>query len=71
MAPRFDITRVRLRNYQSIEACDVELGPLTLLVGPNGAGKSSFLNALRFVADAVSTEILISRAAPRNGWRRR
>ncbi len=34
------ITRVRLRNYKSIAACDVQLEPLTLLVGPNGAGKS-------------------------------
>jgi predicted ATPase len=57
MAPRFDITRVRLRNYKSIESCDVELGPLTLLVGPNGAGKSNFLDALQFVADALNTNL--------------
>ena len=35
------ITRVALRNYKSIAACDVELAPLTILVGPNGAGKSN------------------------------
>jgi predicted ATPase len=57
MAPRFDITRVRLRNYKSIESCDVELGPLTLLVGPNGSGKSNFLDALQFVADALNTNL--------------
>jgi len=57
MAPRFDITRVRLRNYKSIESCDVELGPLTLLVGPNGSGKSNFLDALQFVADALSVNL--------------
>src|SRR5689334_7111630 len=57
MAPRFDITRVRLRNYKSIESCDVELGPLTLLVGPNGSGKSKFLDALQFVADALNTNL--------------
>ncbi|MFC0544258.1 AAA family ATPase [Kutzneria chonburiensis] len=57
MAPRFDITRVRLRNYKSIESCDVELGPLTLLVGPNGSGKSNFLDALQFVADALTTNL--------------
>jgi predicted ATPase len=57
MAPRFDITRVRLRNYKSIESCDVELGPLTLLVGPNGAGKSNFLDAIQFVADALNTNL--------------
>lgn len=49
------ISRVRLRNYKSIAACDVELEPLTLLVGPNGAGKSNFLQALAFMSRALST----------------
>ena len=48
------ITRVVLKNYKSIAACDVQLGPLTFLVGRNGAGKSNFLDALRFVADALN-----------------
>lgn len=47
------ITRVALRNYKSIAACDVALPPLTFLVGPNGSGKSNFLDALRFVAQAL------------------
>lgn len=47
------ITRVVLKYYKSISACDVRLGPLTFLVGPNGAGKSNFLDALRFVADSL------------------
>lgn len=47
------ITRLALRNYKSIAACDVELTPLTLLVGPNGSGKSNFLDALRFTAQAL------------------
>ena len=34
--------RVKLRNYKSIARCDVELGPLGILVGPNGSGKSNF-----------------------------
>lgn len=49
------ITRVRLSNYRSIRACDVTLGPLTVLVGPNGSGKSNFLDALAFLAEAIST----------------
>ncbi len=48
------ITRVFLKNYKSIAACDVQLGPLTFLVGRNGSGKSNFLDALRFVADALN-----------------
>ena len=47
------ITSVALRNYKSIAACDVALPPLTFLVGPNGSGKSNFLDALRFVAQAL------------------
>lgn len=54
MADRFHIRRVRLRGYRSIAECDVELGPLTMLVGPNGAGKSNFVDALRFVADSLN-----------------
>ena len=51
------ITRVALRNYKSIASCDVQLRPLMFLVGPNGAGKSNFLDALRFVADALNLSL--------------
>jgi predicted ATPase len=54
-APR--LTRVVLRNYRSIAACNVVLGPLTFLVGPNGAGKSNFLDALRLVAEGLRTSL--------------
>lgn len=47
------VTRVTLRNYRSIEQCDVTLRPLTVLVGRNGAGKSNFLDALRFLTEAL------------------
>ena len=47
------ITRVALRNYKSIAACDIVLAPLTVLVGPNGAGKSNFLDALQFTSQAL------------------
>src|SRR5262245_43430991 len=51
------IERVVLRNYRSIRSCDVELGPLTFLVGPNGSGKSNFLDALRFVSEALTNSL--------------
>ena len=47
------IHRVKLRNYRSIASCDVELGPLAILVGPNGSGKSNFLDALSFTLWAL------------------
>ena len=51
------LTRVRIKNYKSIKACDVKLGSLAFLVGPNGSGKSNFLDALRFVAEALNTTL--------------
>ena len=51
------VRRVRIRNYKSIGYCDIELGRFTILVGHNGAGKSNFLDALRFVSDALRTSI--------------
>ena len=47
------ITRVQLRNFKSIARCDVEVGPLAILVGPNGSGKSNFLDALDLTVDAL------------------
>lgn len=47
------IRRVVLRNYKSIEACDVRLTPLTFLVGQNGTGKSNFVDALRLVGESL------------------
>jgi predicted ATPase len=54
--PRF-LRRVVIRNYKSIAACDVELSNLTFLVGPNGSGKSNFLDAIRFVTDALRNSL--------------
>ena len=51
------LTRVALRNYKSIAACDVSPANLCFLVGPNGAGKSNFLDALRFVRDSLRHSI--------------
>ncbi len=56
-AERRLLTRVALRNYKSIAACDVEPAQLCFLVGPNGSGKSNFLDALRFVADSLRFSI--------------
>lgn len=48
------ITRVQIKNFRNLADVDVHLGPLTVLVGRNGAGKSNFLDALRFVRDALN-----------------
>ncbi|MEZ4360646.1 MAG: AAA family ATPase [Kofleriaceae bacterium] len=56
-SPRPFVTRVQLKNYRSIEACDVELGALAFLVGANGSGKSNFLDALRLIRDALNSSL--------------
>ena len=57
VAARRLITRVASRNYKSIAACDVLLGPLAIVVGRNGAGKSNFLDALRFTVEALGISL--------------
>ena len=47
------LSRVVLNDYKSIRHCDLALPPFAVLVGPNGSGKSNFLDALRFVAEAL------------------
>ncbi len=44
-------------QLKSIAACDVSPSQLCFLVGPNGSGKSNFLDALRFVRDALRHSI--------------
>ena len=57
MTDRRLLTRIALRNYKSIGACDIRPAQLSFLVGPNGSGKSNFLDALRFVADSLGYSI--------------
>lgn len=52
------LRRVRIKNYKSIAACNVQLkAPLAILVGPNGSGKSNFLDALRLISDSLNTTL--------------
>ena len=41
------IQTLRIRNFRSIEALDLELGTTTVFIGANNAGKSAILEALR------------------------
>src|SRR6266446_2608528 len=56
-SPRVFVTRLTLRNYKSIAACQLSLGPLTFLVGPNGSGKSNCLDSLRLVSESLRTSL--------------
>ncbi len=65
--PQFQITKLRVKNFRSIRDAEIELGPLTALVGPNASGKSNLLDALRFVGDALDTD-LDTALMSRNGF---
>ena len=51
------LRRVAIENFKSIAKCRVDLAPLTVIVGRNGSGKSNFLDALKFVVDALQTSL--------------
>ena len=48
------LRKVEIRNYRCIAESDVDLQRLNFLVGPNGSGKSSFLDAIKFIAEALA-----------------
>ncbi len=45
------LTRLVLKGYKSIQACDLELGALNVLVGANGAGKSNLIGFFKLIRE--------------------
>lgn len=43
-------TRIRIRNFQSLDDVELELAPFTIVVGASNSGKSAVLRALRTLA---------------------
>jgi predicted ATPase len=54
------LDRIEIHGYKSIASCDLELGPLNVLVGPNGAGKSNFISALGLLGAMVNGNLQLS-----------
>lgn len=49
---------VRVQHYKSLDNVTVDLHPgITVIVGPNGVGKSNFVDVLRFLHDAVTSNL--------------
>jgi predicted ATPase len=53
MEGRILIDRFAVKNFRSIQQCDVRLEPLTFFIGANASGKTSFVDAILFVASAL------------------
>jgi predicted ATPase len=47
------ITRLQVRNFKSLRAIDLSLGPLNVLVGPNMSGKSNVLDVFFFLQQLI------------------
>ncbi len=52
------IRRWRIANFKSIEAADLELAGLTVIVGANSSGKSSILQSILLAAQAAQSKAL-------------
>lgn len=50
------LKRFSAKQYKNVEAENLELARVTLLVGPNNGGKSNLLEALRFYSDVFCYE---------------
>ncbi len=51
------IRRIHIHNFKSIDALDIELGRVNVLIGENGCGKSNFLEAVGMAAAAVNNKL--------------
>lgn len=47
------LSKVRIRNYRSIESLSLELGFSNLLIGQNNTGKTNFLKALNLAVSGT------------------
>jgi AAA15 family ATPase/GTPase len=57
------LSRLVLKGFKSIAACDLELGSLNILIGPNGAGKSNFVEFFRMIQQILegNLQLYVSR----------
>lgn len=61
------ITSVSIRRFKRLEAIELPLGDVTILIGANNAGKSSILQALHFAVSIAQTSRLIGEGV---AWQR-
>ena len=46
---------LRMKNFKSIESCNLDLSPLTILVGRNSSGKSTLIQSILLLAQNASS----------------
>ncbi len=55
------LSRVSIRNFQSLRSVDLDIGAFTVIVGPSSSGKSALMRACRAVASNVRGAGIITR----------
>lgn len=55
------LTRLAIRNFQSLRHVDIELGAFTVIVGPSSSGKSALIRACRALASNMRGSGVITR----------
>lgn len=48
---------LKVEQYKSLKRVEWEPGPVSILIGPNASGKSNLIDALRFLHEAVSSDV--------------
>lgn len=59
------LTRLSIRNFQSLHVVDLDLEPLTVIVGPSSSGKSALVRALRTLTANARGSAFVSSWAKR------
>jgi predicted ATPase len=62
------LKRVHIRNFKSLGDVVVDLGPVTVLIGRSGTGKTNFVEALRFLRDALLDRNIVATQQRYGGW---
>lgn len=67
MTRRLQFERITVRGYRALEAVDIPLGPLNVIIGPNGVGKTSFLDLFNFFSEALGRREALGHLVSRRG----
>lgn len=58
--------KIHINKFKQLDAIEVELGNITLLIGGNNAGKSSIIQAIQFSVSIAQATSLLKNAYWRN-----
>ena len=62
------LKRIHIRNFKSLGDVVVDLGQVTVLIGRSGTGKTNFVEALRFLRDALLDRNIVATQQRYGGW---